>query len=258
MCLPKRVEEPQPNNQNSSCNTGCTTNNGQHSSSLANRLDPRVDSTQASSTHAHSPGGTTGPRDSNMANQLNPPGNSNKIHWVPARHIASSAEPTSTAILPDHYTDYPSAFGYGHDPAYNKLISRKIASGSIRVAMPRCQALNSAEADKLDLANKLDPCIDSNLDTHATHGGQFFSTDPISTTPGPHNSNLVNKVDTRIGSDMDNRAHHQDTAGSNCGSPTIGDAPGITSDNMTDKVADPCVGAIPKDRISGTGHQRTC
>jgi len=82
-----------------------------------------------------------------------------------------------------------------------------------------------------NLANKLDPRIDSDMDNRARHqqhgntahsgltgttgttggitAGGPNSSNTGSTNAGPHNSNLVNKLDPRIDSDMDNRALHQ-------------------------------------------------
>lgn len=41
----------------------------------------------------------------------------------------------------------------------------------------------------------------------STTGGHHYNT--RSTNAGPHDSNMANKVDPRIDSDMDNRARHQ-------------------------------------------------
>ncbi|KAJ5719287.1 hypothetical protein N7493_007742 [Penicillium malachiteum] len=192
-----------------------------------------------------------------MANQLDPSVNSNATNRVLAQSITPRTRPTSEKARQcdsDFQLRDRELAMYASPLTYYHFIEREVEA----IMRARYQALNSARTQKSDLANKLDPCVDSNSDTRATHGGDCFSAGPNLTAAGPHSSNLVNKVDTRIDSDMDNRPHHQATAGDNCGSPTIGDAPHITSDNPTHKAADPCVGAVPENRVSGADHQRTC
>jgi len=50
-----------------------------------------------------------------------------------------------------------------------------------------------------NLANKLDPRVDSDNDNRARHQA-------MGGTAGPHNTNVANKVDPRVDSDLDNRA----------------------------------------------------
>ncbi|KAJ6037097.1 hypothetical protein N7540_001376 [Penicillium herquei] len=268
MGIIKKAEELLSGNHKSSSTTNSTANNGPHNSTLANKLDPRVDATQASSTHAHPPGGTTGPHDSNMANKLDPRVNSNATNRVPAQNITPSTGPASTTAGPHH-----SNMGNKVDPFIDSDLdnSARVGGHSHGAGVHREPALggpgsskwnhgpapNTAGPHKSDMANKLDPRVDSDLDSHgAAHGANSLNTGPASTTAGPHSSNLANKADPRIDSDMDNRAHHQATAGSSYGNPTVGGAPGLTYHNPAHKVADPRVDAVHENRVSGTGNQR--
>lgn len=65
-----------------------------------------------------------------------------------------------------------------------------------------------------NMANKLDPRVDSDMDNRARHqhmgttgapaGSSYASTGAGQTgSVGPHNSNLLNKLDPRVDSDLD-------------------------------------------------------
>lgn len=60
-----------------------------------------------------------------------------------------------------------------------------------------------------NIANKLDPRVDSDMDNRARHGAMggndVTNPGPAQYTAGPHSSDLGNKMDPRVDSDMDNR-----------------------------------------------------
>ncbi|CAG8186093.1 unnamed protein product [Penicillium olsonii] len=196
-----------------------STNAGPHSSNIANKADPRVDSdrdprsrhehvTDVGSTGAtHGTSTNTGPHSSNIANKADPRVDSDRDHRNRHEHVTDvgttgAIHGTSTNVGP-------------HDTK---------------------------------AANKLDPRIDSDRDnrallsgagtapalgsTHGTHGpsSTIGSTiDPLtgtgaahSTNAGPHDTNLANKLDPRIDSDLDAQARHQSLSGIGAGTVTHG------------------------------------
>ncbi|CAG7929713.1 unnamed protein product [Penicillium olsonii] len=196
-----------------------STNAGPHSSNIANKADPRVDSdrdhrsrhehvTDVGSTGTtHGTSTNTGPHSSNIANKADPRVDSDRDHRN--RH--------------EHVTDV-GATGATHGTSTN------------------------AGPHDTKAANKLDPRIDSDRDnrallsgagtapalgsTHGTHGPSSTmgsSTDPLtgtgaahSTNAGPHDTNLANKLDPRIDSDLDAQARHQSLSGIGAGTVTHG------------------------------------
>lgn len=58
-----------------------------------------------------------------------------------------------------------------------------------------------------NMANKLDPRVDSDMDNRARHQGMASSSYNTTgqSTAGPHSSNMANKLDPRVDSDLDNR-----------------------------------------------------
>ncbi|KAE8152582.1 hypothetical protein BDV25DRAFT_150882 [Aspergillus avenaceus] len=160
---------------------------GPHSSDMANKTDPRVDSDLSNrgttSTYAAGSGqGTAGPHSSNMANKADPRIDSDMDNCT--RHAPGTA------------------------------------SSDARTG----PATRTAGPHSSDMTNKLDPRVDSDLDNRAQHapsttktgatgsyvGGTSsgYPTGPASGTAGPHNSNITNKADPRVDSDLDNRAKH--------------------------------------------------
>ncbi|KAJ5697470.1 hypothetical protein N7488_011154 [Penicillium malachiteum] len=181
-----------------------------------------------------------------MANHLDPPVNTNETNRV-----------LTQSTTPQNQTNF------GRDVLYE--LYRLELQGFESVVQAHIQALNAIENHNSDFVNKWNSRLAlieywKLMPPPPPHVGDrdCFSTFPNSTATGPHISDLANRVDSSIDSDMHNRAHNPETAGCNCGSPTVGDAPDITSHNMTDKVADPCVGAVLDSRVSDTGHQHSC
>jgi len=169
-----------------------TAGNGPHDSSTANAVDPRVDSntgyntTGTSSGYGQSgyTGGSTnaGPHDSNIANKLDP-------------RVDSDRDGSRTANQ-GYGTTGSSTTGYGQSG---------YTGGST----------NAGPHDS-NIANKLDPRVDSDRDGSRT-ANQGYGTTGSSTTgyghqsgytggstnAGPHDSNIANKLDPRVDSDRD-------------------------------------------------------
>lgn len=177
-----------------------STNAGPHSSNLANKLDPRVDSDRdgsrnygaaqsgpggaynAQSTDAYGQQSTnTGPHSSNLANKMDPRVDSDR----------------------DGSRNYGAAQS-GPGGAYNSQSTDAYGQQS-----------TNAGPHSSNVANKLDPRVDSDRDGSRKYGaaqtgpgGNYNaqSTDAYgnqSSNHGPHSSNLLNKLDPRVDSDMD-------------------------------------------------------
>jgi hypothetical protein len=184
-----------------------STNAGPHDSNIANKLDPRVDSdldhrganTAAgydTTTAGSTTGGagltgagtatsydnantttTAGPHDSNIANKLDPRVDSDRSQYG-----------TTTGGVTTR----------GGATAYDT----------------NTYSTNAGPHDS-NIANKLDPRVDSDLDNRAryenlgagipTAGGSSYNTPGSGTaqqTAGPHDSNIANKLDPRVDSDL--------------------------------------------------------
>ncbi|KAH8703066.1 hypothetical protein BGW36DRAFT_82343 [Talaromyces proteolyticus] len=163
-----------------------STNAGPHSSNLANKADPRIDSTQS--------------------------------QYAPASGVSSGvafADPRSTNAGP-----HGSTLGNVADPRVDSNrgqygTTNDFASGGSDYKMNNTQSTNVGPHGS-NIANKLDPRVDSDLDNRARHqnlGSGLAPAGSSYTTPGsgnaqytagPHNSNLTNKLDPRVDSDLDN------------------------------------------------------
>jgi len=188
---------------------------GPHNSRLANAVDPRVDSdldpsrnAGLSTTGAGYSGGTgttrsgtttgagfsatgttqsgtttAGPHTSNLANKLDPTVDSD----LDGRRNIVSSNRTSGA--------------HGN--------TNTSTSGGISTS-------TNAGPHNSNIANKLDPRVDSDLDgrgnTHGAAKGGIFGAPGSHATPGsgtaqntagPHNSDMANKLDPRVDSDLD-------------------------------------------------------
>ncbi|KAJ9655766.1 hypothetical protein H2198_005472 [Neophaeococcomyces mojaviensis] len=213
--------------------TGHSTNTGPHSSNLANKADPRIDSdydgradptsrvggygSNDPTQYGQSTGGygssNTGPHSSNLANKADPRVDSDRSQFSGGQGYNTGSYGTGTT----------GQFGSGTTGGYG---------GS-----------NTAGPHNSNLANKLDPRVDDNAGGyssqygsgttgHTTHQGQHghapvhdatthgygdsgigsgttggygtSTSTGASGTAGPHNSNLLNKLDPRVDSDRDN------------------------------------------------------
>jgi len=175
---------------------------GPHSSRLGNAADPRVDSDLDSSrghtgTHTNAPGsGVTGTSGSTTT-----PHNSSVLNKVDPR--------VDTSSTTGQYAN-----------TNNGLTGNNGMTGSTTHHTGTVGGLsNSTNAGPHDsnIGNKLDPRVDSDLDSTGnrhgatTHGGLFGSSGTHATpgsgtsqnTAGPHNSDLANKLDPRVDADLD-------------------------------------------------------
>jgi hypothetical protein len=187
---------------------------GPHDSNLANKADPRVDSDMDGSRNygaaQHGPGahhntGTTlgsgsntaGPHSSNLANKADPRVDSDMDGSRNAGAANYGPGATSgSGLTGSHQSTGTTGSGYGS---------------------------TTAGPHDSNLLNKADPRVDSDRDgsrnmgasnygpgatsggltgSHQTTGAGYGST-TSSNTAGPHSSNLANKLDPRVDSDMD-------------------------------------------------------
>ncbi|KAF3934409.1 hypothetical protein ABW19_dt0203284 [Dactylella cylindrospora] len=183
-----------------------STNAGPHDTNVANKLDPRVDSdrdgsrtvgtgnTYGSNTGTGTTMGTTGqgytstgygPHDSSLANKMDP-------------RVDSTTGATNTRTMGNTGTTGMTGMTGMTGSGYN-------------------QSTNYGPHDS-NLANKLDPRVDSDRDGSRTAGTTYGTgmgsttgnqgtmsgmTGQSKTTAGPHNSDLANKLDPRVDSDLD-------------------------------------------------------
>ncbi|KAE8354408.1 hypothetical protein BDV28DRAFT_131067 [Aspergillus coremiiformis] len=179
-------------------NSNTSTNHGPHDSNVANKLDPRVDSDRDHRAAHHA--GTNGA-------QQDPFGAAGGVN---APYNTAGSRFTNTGP---------------HDSNVANKIDPRVDSDDNRV---RRQALGGAHGPySSNMANKLDPLVDSNRDNRAagigatgtmgtgaytssgTHGygtgTMGTGTGTTHSTAGLHSSNLANKLDPRVDSDLDNR-----------------------------------------------------
>jgi len=197
-----------------------STNAGPHSSNLANKVDPRVDSDMDGSrnmgaatgttgtTHTHgTTGGYTGtgngvtgtgstnagPHNSNLANKIDPRVDSDMDGSRNMGAATGAAGTTGT---------------YSGTHAGNNTGGFTGTTGGIS------HSTNAGPHDS-NLANKVDPRVDSDLDgrgnRHGAATGGIMGASGSHATPGsgtaqntagPHNSDMLNKVDPRVDSDL--------------------------------------------------------
>ncbi|KAJ5212924.1 hypothetical protein N7449_000093 [Penicillium cf. viridicatum] len=146
-------------------------NHGPHSSNLANKLDPRVDSDQDNcAAHTDATGAGLG---------------------------TSHGTTTATGTQGTHGTSGVSGAGTGAGLGSTHGTTTTGTHGS---------ALGSGTTHGTSGVTSTGAGLGS---THDTTG---------STNVGPHSSNMANKLDPRVDSDSDNRARHEDLTGASTGS----------------------------------------
>jgi hypothetical protein len=255
-------------------------NHGPHSSTTGNRVDPRIDSDNSrfgattTSTGQHGIGSdsygrhnehnntTSGPHASNMANKADPridSDNSRLAGGVGGSH----GQFANTAASGQHgYERTPGAFPTG-DSGLGSNNNTFTGYGS-----------NTSGPHSSDLSNRADPRIDSDNSRHAhpsglssqphgtsTTAGQNFSgrdpyastssttRDPYSSTShatGPHNSEMLNKLDPRVDSDSRNHGHGSTDSGRQTGG-LVGGPHG----RLENPEAVPTAGGLP---VGAEGH----
>ncbi|KAH8820849.1 hypothetical protein F5884DRAFT_816534 [Xylogone sp. PMI_703] len=184
---------------------------GPHGSRVANALDPRVDSDRDRSTTVGNTGygsahggtagyttggtaeGASGPHGSRVANALDP-------------RVDSDRDNSATVGGTGRYGNATGpGNGYGTTTGTNTGFAGGMSSST------------NAGPHNSNIANKMDPRVDSDLDGRgnrhgASTGGVFGASGSHATpgsgtaqnTAGPHNSDLANKLDPRVDSDRDN------------------------------------------------------
>ncbi|KAJ5371117.1 uncharacterized protein N7496_007209 [Penicillium cataractarum] len=214
-----------------------SSNYGPHDSNMANKVDPRVDSDRdgraAYGAHTTSTGvGSTGlatgtganayestrssnhgPHDSNIANTMDPRVDSDRSNLGTHGAHYTTAGTTSTGL-----GSHTSSTGFGSG----------MATGTGANAYESTRSSNHGPHDS-NMANTMDPRVDSDRSNMGTHGSHHHSTGHStglgvgaaagaaagayghhesnrSSNHGPHDSNIANKVDPRVDSDRDNSA----------------------------------------------------
>ncbi|KAL4735601.1 hypothetical protein BDV11DRAFT_29187 [Aspergillus similis] len=205
---------------------GGNTTTGPHSSNLANKVDPRVDSSQYGGASAHGNTSTTGPHNSNLMNKVDPRVDSSQYGgashgtYGSSTHGASATGPHSSGLAnkadprvdSDQYGSAGNTFGastHGRDSTSTKTFEdAHFGTG------PHTGGSTSTNAGphNSNLMNKVDPRVDSDTDNRARYTPGATATgnthSATSGNAGPHSSNLMNKADPRVDSDRDNRAKY--------------------------------------------------
>ena len=200
-------------NTHSTTTTACPTDTGKttagpHSSNIANKLDPRVDSDRdgrgSGCGSSHTAGSANvGPHSSNVANKLDPRVDSDKGGHNHGTHAAGT---TGTGL--------PSNVHNVHD-AHNTHSTAAAGHTGVCDAYPIGTKSTDHGAHSSNIAKKLDPAVDSDRDhraagvtgTHGIYGTHATGTGVTgTTTSGPHSSAAANKLDPRVGSGRDHCA----------------------------------------------------
>ncbi|KAJ5496210.1 hypothetical protein N7463_008197 [Penicillium fimorum] len=229
--------------------TTASTNAGPHSSNVANKVDPRVDSdrdnrarhegltgtntthgtsgvtgtgaglgsthgttgTQSSalgsgSTHGTTTSTNTGPHSSSIANKIDPRVDSDRDNR--AHHEGLTGASTGAGLGSTHSTTgaHSSTLGSGTTHGTSGVTGTGTGLGSTHgTTGTHSSTLGSGTTHGTSGVTGTGAGLGS---THSTTG---------STNAGPHSSNVANKVDPRVDSDRDNRAHHGGLSGAGAG-----------------------------------------
>ncbi|OKL60511.1 hypothetical protein UA08_04267 [Talaromyces atroroseus] len=210
-----------------------STNAGPHDSNVANKMDPRVDSDRdgrpaygntAGSTTGTTPGnayGTTTGTNTGHRNTGNTSGTTGMNTGYPATGDTYGTTTGSTNAGP-HNTNV----GKKVDPRVDSDLDSRAARGHGNTGYATTGAYGSGSANNgphnSTMINKLDPRVDSDrsnafgrddtttksFEQSQTQGTATSGTGRGvgSTNQGPHNSNMMNKLDPRVDSDRDHRA----------------------------------------------------
>jgi len=200
---------------------------GPHSSNLANKVDPRVDSDMDGSrnmgaAHTGTTGGLTGTHGTTgglTGTHNNTGGLTGTSHTHGTTGVGSTGHTGTTTGTTAHNNnllnkvdprvDSTTAGTYGGTHAGNTTGTHTGTVGGLS------HSTNAGPHDS-NLANKADPRVDSDLDGRgnrhgAATGGVFGASGSHATagsgtaqnTAGPHNSDLANQLDPRVDSDRD-------------------------------------------------------
>jgi hypothetical protein len=186
-----------------------STNAGPHSSNIANKLDPRVDSdrdNRGAHNTAAGYGAATG--GTGLSSTTGTTGVGHGPHTSATGNVLDPRVDSSTGAHNIQTTTGPAGGAYGTTGTHTHGTTGTGFQGGI-------SSSNNAGPHDSNVANKLDPRVDSDLDgrgnrhgaTHGLTGASGSHATPGSgtaqNTAGPHNSDLANKLDPRIDSDLD-------------------------------------------------------
>jgi hypothetical protein len=187
-----------------------TTGQPQHSSNLANKIDPRVDSsTTYGSGNTSGLTGTTGTSHNHGTSGLTgTTGNSG---------LTGNEYGSSTTGQPQHSSNLANKVDPRVDSSTTYGAGQTNTASTLGGTGDRGGLSNSTNAGphNSNMANKMDPRVDSDLDSTgnrhgASHGGILGSgthatagSGTAQNTQGPHNSDLMNKLDPRVDADAD-------------------------------------------------------
>jgi hypothetical protein len=184
-------------------NGPATTTAGPHGSDMLNKLDPRVDSDADGRTNmglaAHGPGGansartgpaagTAGPHRSNVANKVDPTVDSNADG---GRNMGMAVHGPGGHHHGHHHGHHGATTGATAGATGGGLVGGVMGGGPNSMATG--PAPTTAGPHKLDILNKLDPRVDSDMDGSKTIG----NTGTASTTAPVRNTGTVNNGPNR-------------------------------------------------------------
>ncbi|KAL8871058.1 MAG: hypothetical protein Q9174_003037 [Haloplaca sp. 1 TL-2023] len=215
-------------------NTGGSTTAGPHSSNMGNKADPRVDSDldgrRGMETGSH---GTSGGYGSSTGTGITGSGLGSGSTGHHGSHGGVGGKVDDLVHGGEHHTDTanrldPHVSG-GRGPTEHASVPSTGTHGS-STGMGSGPGSTTAGPHSSGMANKADPRVDSDLDgrrgmetgSHGTTGGYGSSTGTgygsntgmtgtgsgygsSDTSAGPHSSNMGNKADPRVDSDLDGR-----------------------------------------------------
>jgi len=187
--------------------TGTTTTAGPHSSNMANKLDPRVDSDLDGSRNM---GATSATTTAGYGSGLT---GAHNTHTTGSGLTGTHNTHTNGSGLTGTHNTHTAGSGLTGTHAGNTHGTHTGTTGGIS------HSTNAGPHDS-NLANKVDPRVDSDLDgrgnrhgatttgagagilgAHGSHATAGSGT--AQNTAGPHNSDLLNKLDPRVDSDRD-------------------------------------------------------
>ncbi|CAG8057600.1 unnamed protein product [Penicillium salamii] len=180
----RKAEEALTGKKDDSHESTQSSNHGPHSSNLANKLDPRVDSD----------------RDNRAVHT-----EVDDKHLSTAKDYGSGTAGATTA-------DTHGLGDTGHGSTLGSTTHGTTKSVADTGATTYGSSSSNAGPHSSNIANKADPRVDSDRDhrgrreTFTNLGATTGTTHDTSTNAGPHDSNAANKLDPRVDSDRDNRA----------------------------------------------------
>jgi len=193
--------------------TSHNTTAGPHSSNLANKADPRVDSDlDGRGNHGTGAFGSSGTHtgSSGLGANVGPHGEQ-RTGFTGTSHNTNTAGPHNSDAL-NKLDPRVDSDRDGRGAAYGTTGTSGLTGTSHNT---------TAGPHSSNIANKADPRVDSDLDgrgTHTgthntgltgTHGTSGLTGTSHNTTAGPHSSNIANKADPRVDSDLDGRGAHR-------------------------------------------------